>query len=206
MSNALRKLKRQQDRDSVELRPEEQRLPTGRVVGSPLKGEFLSLPLLGWISKRARDQIPLVMLHLALLDKEFSLRGALEVELPLYIDTEAATLAALERYGWSGATWALGEPAPAGNASLGELLTDLMTKASENLQATFVFAADPTPTQPVEVTRAQGRFLMPPLPPPSGPPTPDRIEALRAIVLDYRRFFTKPASARRDENTCESAP
>lgn len=192
MSNSLRRLKRQQDRDSNELTREEQKLPTGRLLGDPLRGTFLSLPLLGWVSVRERDRIPLVMLVLALLGQETqTLHGILEVELPLYLDTEDATLAALERYGWSGTTWALGEPAPFGDESQGELLTGLMSQASQNLRATLLFASGPTmtPAQEVEVTRAQGRFLMPPLPKPTEPPNPERVRALRDIVLDYRRFF-----------------
>jgi hypothetical protein len=196
MSNSLRRLKRQQDRDSNELPPEEQKLPTGRVVGDPLRGKFLSVPLLGWVAVRDRDRIPLVMLVLALLgESDHAMHGTLEVELPLYLDTEAATLAALERYGWAGTTWALGDPAPNGDEGLGEQLTGLISQVSQNLRATLLFASGATftPAQEVEVTRAQGRFLMPPLEKPSEPPSTERVEALRRVVLEWRRFFAVEA-------------
>lgn len=197
MSNALRRLKRRQDQDSNELPPDQQKLPAGRIVGDPLRGSFLSLPILGWISVRecedVRERIPLVMLHLALLGKQdYVMHGTLEVELPLYIETEDATLAALDRYGWAGTTWALGEAAPLGDEEVGQQLTGLITQASENLRATLLFTSGPegAPAQEVEITRAQGRFLMPPLEKPCEAPSPERLKAFRAIVRDYPRFFT----------------
>lgn len=196
MSNSLRRLKRQRDLDSNELPLEQQKLPAGRVVGNPLRGSFLSFPILGWIAvrERERERIPLVMLQLALLgNQDKVMHGTLEVELPLYIDTEAATLAALDRYGWAGTTWALGEPAPLGNEDQGLQLAGLITQAADNLRATLLFTSDAqgTPTQEVDVARAQGRFLMPPLEQPAEPPNPERLRAFRSIVRDYPRFFGK---------------
>jgi hypothetical protein len=142
-----------------------------------------------------RERIPLVMLHVALLGKQdHVMHGTLEVELPLYIETEAATLAALDRYGWAGTTWALGEAAPQGDEGVGQQLTGLITQAAENLRATLLFTSGPDgmPAQEVEITRAQGRFLMPPLEKPERAPDPERLRAFRAIVRDYPRFFTGP--------------
>lgn len=172
-------------------------MPAGRIVGDPLRGSFLSLPILGWVSVRERvvdgalERIPLVMLHLALLGKDYVMHGTLEVELPLYIETEAATLAALDRYGWAGTTWALGDPAPGGDEDMGQQLTGLITQAADNLRATLLFTSGPdgAPAQEVEITRAQGRFLMPPLAKPPTAPSPERLRAFRTIVRDYPRFF-----------------
>lgn len=198
MSSLLRSFKRRQkDGGSNELPFAEQKLPTGRVVSEPVKGMFVSFPILGWIAVRDRDQTPLVMLALALLesDKEDEgLKGMLELELPLYADTEAATVAMLERYGWQGTVWAPGDPPPFDNPELVEQLTGLLSKTSPRLRATFVFAADPGTgsalAQPVEVMRARGRFLMPPLERPSEPPHPERLEVLRSIVRDRRSFYS----------------
>jgi hypothetical protein len=193
MSNALRSLKRRQDK-TPELPPEQQKLPTGRVLTEPLRGSFQSFPLLAWISVRHRDRIPLVMLVLALLESETTgIRGTLELELPLYIDTEAATLAALERYGWTGAVWANGDPPPLDSIDLAEQLKGLLGQTTTKLKRTLVFAPDPatgnTLAQTVEVSRAKGRFLMPPLEIPATPPSAERLETLRNLVLDYRSFF-----------------
>jgi hypothetical protein len=203
MSNSLRSIKRRQDNASTELSPEQQKLPTGRVLTGPLRGTFLTFPLLSWISVRQRDRIPLVMLVLALMEAEqIEMRGTLEVELPLYVDTEAATLTALERYGWAGSVWSIGDPPPLDNTDLAELLEGLLGQTTTKLKKTLVFEPDPTtgnaPAQFVEVSRAQGRFLMPPLERPTTPPNEDRVRALRALVPDYRSFFQLEDEAPRE--------
>lgn len=201
MSGSLRKLKRQRDKDSVELSPSEQKLPTGRIATrvseQPPRGRYLAFPLLGWISARHRDRIPLVMLALALLRPEEGdgIIATLEVEFPLYVDTEAATLAALDRLGWTGTSWSPGEPSPFGDESVSENLAGLISQAALNLKATLLFAPSPdAPPYEVEVLRAAGKFLMPPLEPPSEPPTAERLKLLRDLVLDYRRFFVAEES------------
>lgn len=196
MSNSLRSLKRQQDRDSDELPEAQQKLPTGRVIGDPLRGTFNSLPLVGWMAVRQRDRNPIVMLRLALLGRETNaLFGGLEVELPLYRETEAATVAALERYGWTGATWTVGDPFPFGDESTAELLSEAMSQAG--LRATLLFTGDEdgNKTQEVEIMRAQGPFLMAPLSEPKEPPSQERVRSLREIAKDYRRFFVEPSDA-----------
>jgi hypothetical protein len=137
------------------------------------------------------------MLALALLEserEEEGMKGILELELPLFNDTEAATLAVLERYGWQGTVWTIDDPPPFGNAELVEQLTGLLSQTSPSLRATLVFATDPVTgsalAQSVEVMRAKGRFLMPPLDPPSEPPHPERLEALRSLVLNRRSFYS----------------
>lgn len=143
---------------------------------------------------RDRDQIPLVMLVVALLGEnvEEGLKGLLEIELPLYVETEAATVACLERYGWSGRTWKDGDPHwPTGDEGAFEQLREFMTEAG--LRASLTFPPDPTTgnhhAQSVEVTRASGRFLMPPLEVPIMPPAEDRVKAFRAIVRGYHEFY-----------------
>jgi hypothetical protein len=134
------------------------------------------------------------MLVLALLEpgkEEMGIpKGTLEVELPLYVDTEAPTISALERYGWTGEAWSLGEPPPFDSWNLAEQLTTLL---GSSLRSTLIFAPDPEtggqPAQKVEVMRAQGRFLMPPLEPAHEAPKAARIKALRDLVLNYRSFY-----------------
>lgn len=196
MSSSLRKIKRQKDRASDELPLREQKLPTGRIVSGTARGVFTAIPLLGYVAARDRDRIPLVMLLLGLvkpnLSPEESLDPAfLEVEIPLYLDTEAATIAALERFGWGGLSWALNEPPPFESWSTAEELTILM--GTQRLQRTLIFAPDPVtggqPAQDVEVMRARGRFLMPPLEAPIEPPKAELVKALRDLVLAYRTFY-----------------
>jgi len=193
MSGSIRKIKRQKDRESDELPTLQQKLPTGKLLTDPVKGEFTSVPLLGWIAVRTRDRIPLVMLDLALLrpeHQEEGIKGWLQVELPLYLDTEAATVAALERYGWSGKCWKEGdEHWPTGDEDNLEQLRGLMSQWG--LRASLTFPPSELGgfnAQPVEVTRAAGSFLMPPLET-TEPPNPERVQALRDIVLDYRSFY-----------------
>lgn len=195
MSGTLRKLKRQKDRDSDELPIVQQRLPTGRVLTDPVKGTFVSLPMLGSIAVRDRDRIPLVMLVVALLNPEKvedGLVGMLQIELPLYIETNAATVAALERYGWSGRAWKEGDAHwPTGDTESLEQLRGLLSQAG--LQASLTFPPDPITgevrAQPVEVTRATGSFLMPPLEEPLELPDPVKTQALHDLVLAYQDFY-----------------
>lgn len=166
------------------------------MVTAPVKGQFASIPVYASVAIRDRDKIPLVMLVLALLGEnmEDGLRGLLEIELPLYVETEAATVACLERYGWSGRTWKEGDPHwPTGDEGALEQLRGFMDKAG--LQASLTFPPDAVTgdfhAQSVEVTRASGRFLMPPLETPSEPPAEERVKAFRAIVAAYEDFYRK---------------
>jgi len=194
MSNSLRSIKRYRDIAGGELSPEQQKLPSGRVLTQPLRGSFLSLPLLAWPCARDRRQTPLVMMVLALMSKEMDgILGTLELELPFHADTEAPILAALERYGWAGSIWALGDPPPRDNTELAEVLKGLLEGTMQNLKATLVFESDPTTgasfAQTIEVTRAKGRFLMPPLPQPNAAPDDKRLQLLRDLVAGHVSFF-----------------
>jgi hypothetical protein len=160
---------------------------------------MVSFPLLGWVALRDRDRTPLIMLALALLEpgrEETGIRGTLELELPLYADTEAATIAALNRYGWAGSTWALGDPAPMGDEGLAEQLGGLLAQVS-GLRATLLFAPDQvtgnTKAQVIDIARAKGPFFMPPLEEPAFPIEPERLRAFRELVRSHRTFFTSAA-------------
>lgn len=194
MSGMLRTIKRQKDRDSDELPLAQQRLPTGRILTEPAKGKFMSVAMIGWIGIRERDRIPLVMLVVGLLPQEaeqVAPLATLEIELPLYGETMAATVAALERYGWSGQTWTEGDNRwPTGSEDEHELAGLL---AQVGLRATFTFPPDAVTgdvrAQAVEVTRASGRFLMPPLEEPTEPPDPERVKALNELAAAYLDFY-----------------
>ena len=195
MSNTLRSFKRRQDRALEEELPiDQQKLPVARVLTEPVRGPHVSFPLLAWTALRERDRIPLVMLVLALLspDKE-GICGTLEVELPVYPETEAATLLVLERYGWAGDVWTLGAPPPFDNIELGEQLKGLLNQTTTRMQRTLVFAPDPETgsalAQTVDVARAKGRFLMPPLEAPKEPPNAERLKSLRDLIAGCASFF-----------------
>jgi hypothetical protein len=199
MSGSLRKLKRQMDKDADELPPAQQRLPTGRLLSEPISGKFSALPLYASVAIRDRDRIPLVMLVVALLGENVQggVCGMLQIELPLYVETEAPTLACLDRYGWSGVVWKEGAPHwPTGDEAASEQLRDFLTEAG--LRASLTFPPDSATgdvrTQPVEVTRDSGSFLMPRLVEPAEPPSEERVAAFRAIVRGYRDFYPTEGS------------
>lgn len=89
------------------------RLPTAKVVTSPIKGEFLSFPLVGYMSVRQKVNTPLVMLIMALVKEvkkpgqppKLEQKGLLQIEIPYFSETETSVLAALERLGWDGRVW-----------------------------------------------------------------------------------------------------
>lgn len=167
------------------------KLPVGRVVSQPVKGEFLTLPLFGWVAKRQKTEIPLVMLALVLIrsDEDASPRGTLSVELPVLEDTELATLAALERYGWDGRVWPVDKGWPDGSLSDEHQLRELMEQATLRATMTFPPSEKGVAAQTVRVERAQGPFLMPPLPEPEGDGDPQKLQRLRQLCENPRIFF-----------------
>jgi len=190
--SAIRKIKRAQEKAAEgELTEEQKRYPSGKIITSPVKGDFSTFPLLGWISVRAKEEVPLVMLALALI-RDDSLRGTLQVELPVYEgETDKAVLASLKRYGWNGQIWSPGsEVWPTGNEESVEQLKTLM--APSKLKATLTFPPNEEGNfcaQPVEVTRARGPFLMPPLPEPEEELSLEELEAFLAICKDTTPFY-----------------
>lgn len=187
-----RNYEKQQEKEEHEslLTPEQMKLPSGKVVTSPVKGEFMTLPLLGWCAIRKREEIPLVMLGLALL-KDNTIRGVLHIELPVYKDeTDRAVVAALERYGWTGDVWKPGsELWPTGDAENQDQLVAMMKQAG--LSASLTFPPNETgnvSAQAVEVMRARGDFLMPPLPEPESV-NEDLLQKLHAILQNASQFY-----------------
>lgn len=169
MSSLARKIKRNQDRAATgELTEAQKRLPTGKVEGAPVRGTFISLPLLGWVSVR-KDKVPQVQLVLALL-RDNDVKGTLMMDIPVYKETGRAVAAALQRYGWKGDVWAEGSKGwPTGDEVNEDLVTTMLADVI-GLRSTLIFPPSEEGTalaQDVEVTRSQGHFLMPPLPEPS---------------------------------------
>lgn len=174
------------------------KLPTGNVISNPVKGDFLALPLFGWIAQRAdEEKTPLVMLAVLLLRsiENPTPRGTLQIELPVMPETELATLAALERFGWDGRVWPVDDGWPTGSEADEANILALMEQAT--LRATMTFPSDKVGAQTVSVQRAKGPFLMPPLPEPEAPPDPVKLEKFRTLCANPRLFFNpiKPAVA-----------
>lgn len=192
----MNKLK--QHRDEETKGHDHRKLPVGTVVSSPIKGEFLALPLFGWVATRDKVGTPLVMI-VALLIRSIEdpkPRGTLQIELPILEETELATIAALERFGWDGRVWPVDEGWPTGSDMDEVQITTLMEQA--HLRATLTFPPGPNgvAAQTVNVQRAKGPFLMPPLPTPEGDVDPVKRERLKQLCENPRIFVnpTKPAS------------
>lgn len=187
------------------LSPEQQRLPVGQIKSDPIKGDFQALPLFGWVSQRAEVKTPLVMLTTLLMrsSTDPTPAGTLNIELPVFPETELATLAFLEELGWDGRAWPIDDGWPTGDVNHEEMIIALMDQAL--LRATLTFPPNEklgARTFPVSVQRAQGPFLMPPLSEPrptyvrqgSGertiPWTPDekKLERLRQLCADPKAF------------------
>lgn len=167
-------------------------LPAGKILTEPVKGDFLTFPLYAWIGVRVKTATPLVMLRLMLIRslEEPQPQGLLEVELPVYEETEASTLAALERYGWDGRAWPTDEGWPSGSDSDEAMLKHYMSEAGLGASLTFPPTNDAgIAAQPVTVSRARGRFLMPPLNPPTKDPTPERLENFRKLCRNPKLFL-----------------
>lgn len=169
----------------------QKRYPTGQIITAPIKGEFTTFPLLGWVALRAQEQIPLVMLALALL-KGDKICGTLHMEIPIYEgETDKAALAALKRYGWNGQVWKPGdEHWPTGDAANEEQVQQLLNNA--NLRATLTFPPDAETgdinAQTVEVLRAKGPFFMQPLPESEEEPDPQELEAFINLCRNVAQF------------------
>ena len=164
-------------------------LPVGKVLSDPVRGEHLTLPLFGWVATRAKEGTPLVMLVLVLLDKETQeTKGTLQVELPVFTETEKATLSVLEGYGWDGRVWPENGGWPNGEEAETEYLTDLLAKAQ--LRNTFVFPPGGSgfTAQTVNVSRAKGPFLMPPLLDPKVEASEERLSVFRELVTNPKMF------------------
>lgn len=152
MASLLKKLRKKTTKPSVGLLTSDQRLlPVGEVIGDPVRGVLQALPVFGCFARRKSGE-PLLYLALTLLDleKDASLGGFI-LKAPVDASTLKPIVSTLQRLGWDGTI----EPFP-GTTQEGEL---------PFVESSFKF--QPTehgyPTLEVEVLRAQGPFLMPPL-------------------------------------------
>lgn len=165
-------------------------LPVGKVLSDPVRGEHLSFPLFGWVAARAKERTPLVMLAVILLDLETQeTKGTLQIEFPIFTETEATTLSVLTGYGWDGRIW----PEEAGWPDEGDDAEHLRRLLKEaHLKNTFVFPPQPDGgyfTQTVNISRARGPFLMPPLIDSETSPDPELLEKFRRLVVDPKKFL-----------------
>ncbi len=210
MSNFMRSLKRKQDRNFKQLTPEQMKLPSGRRLSGEGKGQYLTVPLVAVVSMREHENIPLVILAVALLDQtNHSLQGSLQIEFPVYPETESAIVMMLCRYGWVGSMWSPGDVGWPTDTEAEEPTKALLEEVE--LAATLVFppSSEGLASPVVEVMRSQGNFLMPHLPR-DEEPSPDMLKAFRECVVNYQKFYvrtdaTKPrcmgCGAEQDLNT-----
>ncbi len=114
--------------------------------------------------------------------------GTLLIELPILAETEKPTVAVLESFGWDGRVWPVDEGWPTDTDD--EIsIRALLNQA--NLAATMTFPSEDegTKTQSVNVERAKGPFLMPPLPEPETEPDPHLVERLRELCKEPAIFY-----------------
>jgi len=190
MGSFDRKLRRTYD--SAEVTEEQKRFPVGKVVSSPVKGEFQALPVLGWISLRKGTEIKILNLALLLL-REGKVSGMLHMDVPIYPETQSNTMAMLQNFGWDGRVWPLDEGWPTGTPDEeGHRHLLVQTK----LVATIVFPPSETgghATLNVEVSRAKGPFFMPPLPAAEIDPDPVLVAKFETLCQDYAVFYPEPS-------------
>jgi len=167
------------------------KLPVGKVLSDPVKGDFLALPLFGWVGLREQKGTPLVMLVVMLIPsiEDTKPRGTLQLELPVFEgETELPILAALERFGWDGRIWPRdpGWPTEGDDA---DNLRELLKQAK--LAHTLVFPTGDSghALQSVSIQRARGPFLMPPLPQPEGDVDQWKLERLRELCKNPEVFY-----------------
>lgn len=154
----------------------QQRLPVGQVVTRPVKGDFHGLPVLGWVSRRKDQDTRLLMLALLLL-RNNQLEGMLQMECPVYPETERAVVGTLQRLGWDGRIWPMEDGWPTGVIEDEQNIRHFLNTAK--LEATLVFPPNSDLVNallPLTVERAAGKFLMPPLPEPPDPLSPVLID------------------------------
>jgi hypothetical protein len=186
MGNFERKLRRAEE-DREQVTEAQQRLPTGKVVSSPVNGEFQALPMLGWISLRKTTEVRLLMLAFLLL-REGKVRGMLHIEFPLYPETERNTLGMLQMFGWDGRIWPKDEGWPTGSDDEESHKHFLM---DTGLEASLIFppGSGGNATMPVNVSRAKGPFFMPPLPEAEVDPDPKLMARFKELCQDIRVFY-----------------
>jgi hypothetical protein len=195
MSLSRRLQRKKQQREEKEAQgpkgQDHRKLPVGKLISPPVKGDFLCLPLFGWVAIREKADTPLVMLVVTLIrsTEDPTPRGTLQIELPVWPETERATVAALARFGWDGRIWPKEDGWPEGDETDSQNLIELMSQAK--LRNTMTFPPDDrgVACQSVTVARARGPFLMPPLEVPEGDVDPFLLERLQALCEDPKPFY-----------------
>lgn len=169
-------------------------LPIGQMLSGPLKGEYLALPLFGWVALRADTRMPLVMLALTLLDQidDAGPKGAMQLELPFTPKTEQGVTHLLDNFGWDGRVWPADPGWPTGAGLDEEHLRSLMQ--SSGLAATFVFPPSGTGVSAlaINIARAKGPFYMPPLEAPEIPAPPDKVSKIWDLIRNPGVFYPRP--------------
>ncbi len=171
------------------------KLPVGTVIGSPLRGTFSALPIFGYVALREKTNVPLVMLTVLLLrgeeGKDLRPHGAMKIELPVYPETEDVIVHTLDKLGWDGRVWPNDDGWPTGEPQEGEI-SNMMDSAK--LRATMTFPPKPegVATMSVDVQRARGPFLMPPLEQPEGEVDATKRDKLRHLC-ETPQVFHSPA-------------
>ncbi len=176
------------------------KLPVGTVLSNPIKGDFLTLPLFGWVAVRQKTGTPLVMLTVLLLrsGEDTQPRGSMSLELPIFDDTLNATVATLERFGWDGRVWPDDEgwPTSEGEPSADEQqMMALLEQAQLRVSLTFPPGDQGVGALPISVQRATGPFLMPPLPTPEAPPDPEKVKKL-LYLCNHPTIFKRTEAQR----------
>lgn len=187
-------------------RPEEAKgidhhlLPVGKVIAGmdptkPIRGKYQAMPLFGYVSLRDKTDTPLVMLTVLLMKVEegdISVAGSMSLELPVFPETETGILWALERLGWDGRVWPVDDGWPHGDEANEMQLLELMENAKLRASLTFPPSDVGAAAIEVDVQRANGPFLMPPLPEPEAPGDPVKLAKLRAMCENPKVFFDRP--------------
>jgi len=190
-------MKDRQRRKRSKKKVDHRKLPVGQVLTDPIKGDFLCFPLIGWVGVREKVGTPLVMLLLLLIEsaKEPSPRGTLQLELPVFPESEKAIVATLERFGWSGQVWPRDEGWPPEGSDEEKNLRGLLEETGLAQTLVFPSADEGMAAQSINVQRARGPFLMPPLPKPETEVDSWKLEQLRELCKEPQLFQVPFAEA-----------
>jgi len=183
----------------------QQRLPVGKVVSAPVKGEFRGLPLMGWISLRKNSEVRLLMLALLLIRDE-GVKGILHVEIPIYPETETDAIRLLQSFGWDGRTWPTDPGWPTGTEDEANHRHFL---EQSGLVASLIFPpveGGQHATMNVNVQRAKGNFFMPPigvkleedsapLPEAAEEPDPKLVVRFQELCQNFKVFYPTQATS-----------
>src|SRR6478736_763792 len=121
---------------------------------------------------------------------EMSPKGLIQIEMPVYPETERGVLGVLERFGWDGRIWPLERGWPDEEQVEADNLRTCLNQAV--LKNSLVFPPSPTgegvSAQPINVARARGPFLMQHLPIPEGEPNQLLLDRLRELCLNPQKL------------------